>query len=403
MEMPSPVSIGYSGAQLGSEGSSNYIRADLAASESFVDNLFAGEGLGTDSETMVNLLPTVTYNWSRPTQSRLLSYSPGYMIYEPDSSLNQFSQAASAVYELHPAQHVTVIVNDLFSDTSNNLGQGNQNAIPGTYTPGIVPFFAAERSNVAQGEVAVQTGVNVMIGGAGRVSMLHYPNPSQTVGLYGSSSRGGSAFYNRRLTHNQYAGFKWEYVDYLVADVPNGNDTVTTNGFLGFYALSIQQHFTISVAAGPQHYQVNYASLPTATSWNPSVSAAVGWQSLHSGLSLSYSRDVTGGGGELGAFTTTDAILAARLQMARTWIAGINGSYANTHNVTGSSVYGALGGHTISGGATLDHTIGRNVTVHFQYAHLHQLFPGIGSITANPNSNSEMVTFSWHFMRPLGY
>lgn len=403
MEMPGAVNIGYSGAQLGSEESSNYIRGDLAVSGSYVDNLFAGEGSGTDSETMVNFLPTITYNWSRPTQSRLLSYSPGYMIYEPDGSLNQFTQAASAVYELRPAEHVTVIVNDLFSDTSNSLRQGNQNAIPGSYTPGIVPLFAAARSNVAQGELAVQTGINVMIGGTGRVSMLHYPNRSQTIGLYDSSSRGGSAFYSRRFTRDQYAGFKWEYVDYLVTGVPNANDTVTTNGFQGFYALSFQQHFTISVAAGPQHYQVTDGALPATTSWNPSVSASIGWESLNSGLSLSYSRDVTGGGGELGAFTTTDAILAARLQMARTWIAGINGSYADTHNATGLSGFGLLGGHTFSGGATLDHSIGRNVTVDFEYAHMHQSFAGISSITATPNSNSEMVTLSWHFMRPLGY
>ena len=82
-------------------------------------------------------------------------------------------------------------------------------------TPGVIPPFAKRLTNSANLEFSWQTGPNVMIGVSGLETELHYPNPAQTPGLYDSNSRGGSFFYNRRISRTKYFGANYQYLDML--------------------------------------------------------------------------------------------------------------------------------------------------------------------------------------------
>lgn len=402
METPAPVSIESATVQLGAEARRNVLRGDLAVSGSYIDNLYAGSGYGTNAESTYSVFPRITYNWSTPTQTRAFSYSPGFTFYEPTSSLNQVSQIATAAFRIRPAEYVSISVNDQFGDTTNGGPQGYSSNAAASSTPALVPAYAQLMSNEARGELTVQTGVNTIIGGSGLVTILHYPNPSQTQGLYDSGSRGASAFIGQRISRDQTLGAEWTYADYLA--YPNhSTQQVQTHAFLAFYSLSSERHLSLSVAAGPQSYRITESPSISILSWGPNVSASIGWHALHSGVLLSYQRATTGGGGMLGVFTNDSAVLSTRWQMSQTWTVGIGAAYTNQHNPELSVRNSMRGGHLVSGSASLDHAMTQRISIHFQYDRSHQVYNGIPSITANPDSNQGTASLVWHFTRPLGY
>ena len=403
MITPAPVSIAPETVQLGAEQLKNVLRGDIAVSGSYIDNLFAGSDYGTQAETTISVLPRLSYNWSTPTQNRTFSYSPGFSFYQPSSSLNQIDQVATAAYSFHPAEHVAITFNDQFSDTTNNSGQAYTSNIAASYTPALAPAFAQFMQNQARGEVTVQTGVNTLLGGSGIVSMLHYPDPSQTVGLYNSGSRGASAFFSQRVARPQYFGAQWSYMEYLAYPKPS-TQTVQTHTLLAYYSLSSERGALLSVAAGPESYRITDSAASSVTvSWSPYVSASMGWHAPRASAILTYSHMITGGGGMLGVFANDNAALATRWQMLRTWTAGISGAYAMGHNPEPSVRNSIRGGHSIFGSAVLDHAINPHLSVLLEYDRSHQAYEGIPSIAANPDSNRGMASLVWHFTRSLGY
>jgi hypothetical protein len=240
-----------------------------------------------------------------------------------------------------------------------------------------------------------------MIGASGSSTLLHYPNPTQTAGLYDSSSHGGTVFYNRRISRTQYFGATYQYQDMLTS-LAGGTDTTQTHTVNGFYSVYPVARLSLSVSGGPQHYQVAESQLPAMGSWGPFISPSVGWQGNHTNFSASYSQSVTGGGGLVGAYHSTGANAAARWQMSRTWTVSASGAYALNKSVSAVSAAGTQGGHTVTGVTTLEHSIWNQFSLTFNYEHINQKYDGIPAISSNPNIDRETISINWNFMRPLG-
>jgi hypothetical protein len=128
----------------------------------------------------------------------------------------------------------------------------------------------------------------------------------------------------------------------------------------------------------------------------------MGWQGKHTSFTASYSQAVTGGGGLLGAYHTKSASAAARWQMARVWTVAGSGAYFINESVNPLLITGDQSGHTISGAATLERSMGDQFSIAFHYDHIDQTYGEIVSIAANPNSDRATISISWHFQRPLG-
>ena len=240
-----------------------------------------------------------------------------------------------------------------------------------------------------------------MVGASGMWMTLQYPNPSEVTGLYNSGSRGGTAFYNRRISASQYAGVTYQYADTLTHPANASSETVT-QGISAFYTIYPMSTLSVSVSGGPQHYQVAQTALPTLSSWGPSVTTSMGWQGRYATFAASYSQSVTGGGGLLGAYHSKSANGAVRLKLSRTWTIGASASYSINKSVTPLLLGGIQGGHTVSGTIRVEHPVGKQLSLSFEYDRLHESYGGIPSISANPNSNRETIALSWQFMRPLG-
>ena len=240
-----------------------------------------------------------------------------------------------------------------------------------------------------------------MIGAGGTFTNLHYPNPKEVLGLFDSSSRGGSAFYNHRLSKRHYIGALYQYS--RIVAVPTGPQFETqTHTVSLFYTVYLKPTVSLSFSGGPQHYEAMQSSLFASRSWSPAATASLGWQARRTVLAASYSRTVTGGGGLLGAFNSNSATASARWQMTRSWNIGSAGNYAIYKNVQPLLTTGNPGGHSVSGSVSLQHPIGEHFNAEAGYTRLHQSFNGIAVVATAPDTNREFISITYQFSRPLG-
>lgn len=403
MMTPPPVSGTSYPTEVGSEVRTNYMRGNINSTTAYINNFYPGTGSVPIAETTVSVISTIAYDTTTARRHMLVRYSPGFTFYRPTSALNEVDNSASVLYELRLTPHTTMTANDSFVNSSLpfNPWGATVSASPASSTPGIIPPFAKVLTNSANLELSAQTGPNAMIGGSGLATELHYPNQKQASGLYDSSSRGGTAFYNRRLTPSQYVGVDYQYLD-MSATPATGTSTTQTHTISGYYTFQLKSGLSMSLTGGPQYYQVVETPLPATGSWGPSISPSMSWQGRHTNVAAAYSQAVTGGGGLFGAFHSKSANATARWQMARTLTSTVSAAYSIIKPVNSLILTGQPGGHSVSGSAALEHSLGSQFSIALNYSHIRESYGGIPAITANPDSDREAISIVWHFDRPLG-
>jgi hypothetical protein len=406
MAIPPPVSgLNYT-IQLGSEVKHNYLRGGVAFTASYIDNYLADSASPPESETTLSILPSMAFDTATARQHVLVAYNPGFTFYQPSSQLNEVDNIVAANYAFHLSEHTTISAVERFQDSSSpfspsDIGVGGISGTLVSDTPGAIPPFAKILTNTVSPEITMQTGLNEMIGASGSWTILHYPNSSQTPGLYDSNSRGGTAFYNHRISNAQYVGVTYQFMDMLTTF--NDNESATrTSTIMGYLTLYAKGRFSLSVSGGPQYYQVVEAPLPSLSTWGPAISASTGWQSQRVSLAASYSHSVTGANGLIGGYHTNIGNAAVRWQFARTWTAGASGLYAINKSVSSTLTTGTGNGHSVSGSAMLQHPIHGQVSLAFNYDRVHESYGQIAALAANPNADRVSVSLNWNFQRPLG-
>jgi hypothetical protein len=411
MLTPPPVS-GQSYAVVGtSEERSNYLRYGLTFSTAYSDNVLGGITAIPVSDFSYSVWPTIAFDQTTPRLHSVFTYSPGFTFYQKTSERNEADQnvALNVQYRLSP--HVTVSLQDSFQKSSNVFNQPNLASaapIPGSAQAPAVAVIApiADRlTNVGNGGIAYQFGPNSMVGASGTFTYLHYPNPEQVPGLFDSRSEGGSAFYNHRLSRKHYIGVTYQYLRILAT--PLGSQSVSqteiqTHTVFGFYTVYFKPNLSLSLCGGPQHYDATQRPLPASIAWSPTAAASLGWQGRHTGFAASYSRLVTGGGGLLGAYHSNSAIASASWQLTRSWNVRASASYSIYKTLTPLFFLVNPGGHTVSGTASVQHSVGEHVSVEAGYTRLHQTYDNIALVSTFPDTNREYVSISYHFVRPLG-
>ncbi len=409
MMVPPPVSNVNYPASVGSEVHSNYLRGGFTESTAYISNLYAGSGGPSLAETTISILSSIALDATTTRQHMTVAFAPGYTFYSPSSILNSPDDSATAAYSVQLTPHTTFSANDQFQYSSmpiyNPAGVvsgGQVSGSPALSTPGVIAPFAPFLNNNANADFTAQTGMNTMLGGSGSLGTLHYPNSSETAGLYDYSSRGGSAFYNQRVLDRQYFGATYQYADIL--SYPTGETSTTQmQSVMGYYTIYAKSKLSFSILAGPQYYETSLPPIPVLSGWGPSVTASTGWQGMRTSLSASYSQSVTGGGGLLGAYHSKSANATARWQMSRTWTGNVDGAYSIIKSVSPQfALFGVENGHTVSGDMMAAHSMGAHWNISFSYVHIHLSYGNIAALSSNPDSDSGTVTIAWQFSRPLG-
>jgi hypothetical protein len=248
-----------------------------------------------------------------------------------------------------------------------------------------------------------------MIGAHGIVTEFNYQNQAETTGIANSDARGGSAFYNRRLSDRQYVGVTYQYLSNqaypqnAVATSGNTQTDVQTHTISPFYTIYLSPTFSLFFSGGPQYFEETQPLSPSFHSWTYSAMTSVGWQGSHTNFVASYSRAVTESAGLLGAFDSNIANASTRWQVARTWSVDSAASYVINKNVTPLLTSFSPGGHSISGTVSIQHSMSDHLTAVLGYVRLHQSYSGIAVISSAPNSDRGFVSISYQFKRPLGH
>jgi hypothetical protein len=407
MAVPPPLKIEAYPMVVGAEVRSNYLSTEMTFRTSYVDNIYEGIGTQPLSETAYSILPSITLDQTTPRQHIMLHCIPGFTFYEPSSQLNQIDEAASVAYLSRLTPHLTFSVSDNFMHSSTSFTSavaGFGGLVTGstpTVSPAVLAPFTRRLTNNAQGEVTLQTGRTTMIGVSGTATTLHYPKLSEADGLADSSSRGGSAFYNARISTSTYLGAMYDFSE--IIDFPaNAESDTRIHTPSVFYTFYPKESFSFSILCGPQYYQLTLPSSQTSAAWRPSVTLSAGWQGFNASFAASYSHGITAGAGLLGAFRTNIASATVSWQMSRAWTTSLGAGYAIQKAVEASFFAGSQNGHTVSGSATLDYAIVPGLGLGIEYDRLHESFRGIPVISNNPDANRVQVGLSWRFMRPLG-
>ncbi len=414
MTIPPPVSSQAYPTLVGSEERSNYLAAGLILNAAYDDNLIPGGTTTPVGDTSYSFWPTVVLNLKTPRQQRTFTYSPGFTLYQHTSALNAADQSASLNFQYRLTQHMTISLNDSFQKISNVFNQPyplSGGAISGSSQSsptGVIVPYANQLSNTANIGLSYQFSLNGMIGFSGLATQMRYPNSAEAAGLYNSNSLGGSAFYSHRLSTSQYVGLTYQYLGSQSnptsgqANPANAQADVKTNTVSPFYTIYLNPTLSLSVSGGPQHVDASQSLSPSFRSWKPSAMASIGWQRSTTNVVASYSRSVTGSMGLPGAFDSSSASASARWQITRTFIVGSQVSYATFTNITPLFSPYFPGGHTVSGTASLQHSISDRFKAEMGYIRLHQSYSGIATISNAPDSNSEYISITYQFTRALG-
>jgi hypothetical protein len=340
------------------------------------------------------------------SRSRLLwdlTYSPGFTFYQKISERNEIDQSFTTSLRYRMSPHVTLSLHDTFRQTSNVLNQPPlETLVSGAVQDpnfSLVTPVAETLTNYSGAELTYQFGPNQMVGISGTFSYLHFPNPSEAVGLSDTTSRGGSAYYTHRISKLHYVGVTYQYSYFLA--YPTGGQSVTqTHSALFFYTLYLSRSLTLSAFGGPQYSDTMQFGIPSYTAWTPAAGGSLNWQGLHTGLALEYSHRITDGGGLYGSVKSNSGSGSIHQQITKSLSAILSAAYAQNDILQAIPTLNQ-GGHTLSGGASLNQRLGERLSVGLSYTHVHQTYTGIEAFSV-PDRNREAVTISYSFSRPLG-
>lgn len=404
-EMRTPPSVSGEAypTETGSEARSNYLRGDLTLDTAYNDNVQEGNSTSPISDITYSIKTTIALDQTTSRLHQTYTYSPGFTIYQRESTLNAADQSGTMNLQYHMSPHAIVTVTDAFQKSSNAFNQPYSGVSGSTQPPtaSVVAPFADQMSNTVSAALSYQYSRNGMIGGSGTSTMLNYSNPAEVTGLSNSNSRGGSAFYNLRISSVHYIGANYQYSQMIASGLNSQSETQTHSLFI-FYTAYLNNSLSLSISGGLQHYAETQTTLPESGSWAPAVTASMGWQRKRTNFAASYSRTVTGDGGLLGAFDSNSASAFVRWQLAHTWTLGSSAGYTIQRNALPTSISSSNGGHTLSGRFSVEHSIRNRIQTTFGYERLQQSYGGVEVISTAPESNRVSITISYQFTRPLG-
>jgi hypothetical protein len=406
MQTPPPVSDQAYPAAGGAEARSNYLRAAFNVTTGFSDNVL-GYNVYPVNDVFWTFYSTLGIDKTTSRTHLVLNYNPGFTVYKHTSSYNQLTQDLGFNFQYRLSPHVTFTLQDGLLKSSSVLSQPY--LVPGGQISGSAPPLidvispvADVFGNVASAQLSYQFRRDGMVGVEGTLGNQDYLNKSEAQGLYDSNSKGGSAFYNHRLSKSHYIGTTYRYSQILV--YPSGaRSQITANSIVLFYTIYVKPTVSVSFAGGPQRFSVFQAPLPVYSSWSPTFTASVGWQVRHTNIAGSYSRIVSGGGGLLGAFESSSGTVSARRQVARTWNVGLGASYIDNKNVTPAYLLSTeQGGYSATGAITFQHQLSEHFFMAFGYTRWQQKYSSLQVISVTPSTDRLFFTISYQLKRPLG-
>ncbi len=409
MVTPPPVSGQAYPVTSGSQERSNYLRGGLNFTSAYTDNALGSAAGKPLSDISYSIAPFLSVAQTATREQFVLTYAPGYTLYQRFSDRSEADQNASISFAYRLSPHVTFSANDSFQKSSSVFNQpdlGTTGAVnPGPNLPNfsVIAPNADRLSNTGTAGLTYQFELNDMVGTSGTFTNLFYPNPAQVPGLSNSSAQAGLAFWAHRLGRRHYLGATYQY-QRLLAQPTHGLTETQTHAPLLFYTVYLAKDLPLSFFGGEQHSDtVQPPPLLPLKQWTPVGGASLSWRAHSTSFAISYAHTISTSPGLIGAVKLDNATASIGQQLTKNLSASASGGYSQ-NNVLGNlpNSTGSLNGHTISGAAFVQQQFGRNVTLQLAYTRLHQDYAGVLILASTPNTSRESISIAYHFDRVLG-
>jgi hypothetical protein len=387
---PPPLTGSAYAVSVGEEvGRANYFNAGLVFSGAYTDNIYVPGTSGKVGDEQYSFQPTLVLNRRSARASEILSYEPGFTMYQQTSQLNGMSQQGEAKYQFH--------------QNSNLYNQPNPFAPTGVSSTGqavnVYPF-ENQLSNSSNAGIDCQYARNAMIGGSASFDLLRYQDHSlSSAALQNQNVTGASAFFSRRLSAAHYTGLTYQFSKIIT--FPERSYT-NAYSIMGFFTVYLTRNFSLSILGGPQHYDTRGPSIVASRAWSPEIQASVGWNGRRAGMAGSYSRGVSTTSGLVGAYRIDAFQGGALWHLGRTWTLDCGGAYSEFSLLTKDSGGLTTGIRTATGSASIVHPVTDRLSGALAYAHFHQDQALVGTPFFSPESNRVTLSISYQLSRSIG-
>ena len=210
---------GYSLAFASETPRTNFLRGGLSFGTAYDDNVLPSSGHAI-SDVRYSIWPNLSLQQSRARLAWSLNYSPGFGVYQHNSSINEIDHYLTVDLSYRWTPHVTLSLKESFQKTSNLMNLSQSAGAPDTYvtapsTESLVAPAIARTSSFTEVEVNYQFGPNAKVGAKGTLSGLWYANQADVTGLFNSTAQGTELYYSHRFSQKQYVGVTYGFQRFL--------------------------------------------------------------------------------------------------------------------------------------------------------------------------------------------
>ena len=293
---------GYSLAFASETPRTNFLRGGLSFGTAYDDNVLPSSGHAI-SDVRYSIWPNLSLQQSRARLAWSLNYSPGFGVYQHNSSINEIDHYLTVDLSYRWTPHVTLSLKESFQKTSNLMNLSQSAGAPDTYvtapsTESLVAPAIARTSSFTEVEVNYQFGPNAKVGAKGTLSGLWYANQADVTGLFNSTAQGTELYYSHRFSQKQYVGVTYGFQRFLTH--PGQRETHTQSTLL-FYTLDLPPTLEVSLFAGPEYSDTSGGASSVPRKWSPALGGSLGWHRNRASFVVGYSQRISDSGGLSGA------------------------------------------------------------------------------------------------------
>lgn len=249
----------------------------------------------------------------------------------------------------------------------------------------VLTPYATQYGNTTDGQWQYKLTARSTVSFSGSYGLLRFSDS----GFFNTNSYGAGASYSHQIGRNSSLGISYGASLIRYSEVTTEIDSHSAE--LEFKH-TIHKRFALQMGAGPQYVVYNFGGTEQRSIY-PTGHLGVTSHWGRTDLGLMYAKAVTTGSGVMQGAKTDVASFTAGRKLSRHWHGSANFSYAHNSSLQPN---GAVTYDTEALGASLDRSIGRTVSVFFQYSLQNQSSNAASSaLTSNFLRHTFGVGFSW--------
>jgi len=398
---------GISSAFLSELERSNYLRGGVNVGAVYDDNPLLLSS-GVESNTSETIFPNIRIEESTSRIRWTLGYAGGLTVNQKITSQNQGSHNLNFDSQYRLSPHVNLRVAENFSMTTGFFDAGNGAGVIGSGGPNasLIAPLSTQRSSMTTVETNYQFALNDLIGVSGSFYDLHFTNVPAGTQLTDSQTATGSAFWLHRLFGTDWGGVSYNFQRITFSS--NGETRV--NSFLAVNTLNLSDRFTLTGFVGPQYLEnqvlvLGAQQVTQSNNWSVAGGIEGGWANQRTSVAAGFSRNISDGGGLLGAVRLQTVHGTFRRELVPGWAAAFTASYGTNQSLIVPSATSASSINLTSAGVSLERNVGKSVGLRLGYAHDFQeqhFVPTAPTPAQDAGKNRFFVTLSYQWAKPLG-